>query len=109
MKPTKTELASATEAFTSDLNELLRSIRDRAVAQFGYNLDSNVPAGIMQVSEAPAQAIRSGIVSACSKLNGYGIEPSIHLAASILEDVNAHREAAPLFESIKEWRKENGQ
>lgn len=91
--------------FATKLDALLAGIRAKAVAQFAYNVETNVPADILDPAEVVEHAVLHGIVSAASAYNDYGIEPSIRLAAEILEDVNAHTEAAPLFAILKEGAK----
>lgn len=91
--------------FSTKLDALLAAIRTKAVAQFAYNVETNVPSDILDPAEVVEHAVLHGIVSAASAYNDYGIEPSIRLAAEILEDVNAHSEAAPLFAALKEGAK----
>ena len=86
------------------LDQVLATLRARANGQFKYSLRTNVPKGILTPVEVIDNAIRQGFVSAATQFNDCGIEPSIQLAAELLEDVNAHAEAAPLFVAIKAWR-----
>lgn len=100
MKTTSNQIKEQSEKFSNDLNALLLAIRDRALAQFQYNIERNIPAGILKVEEVAENAINHGIVSAVSKMNDFSIEPQIKLCAELLEDVNAHSEAAELYAKI---------
>ena len=92
--------------FDRKLTELVLSIQERAKAQFEYNLETNIKAAILKIEECADQAIECGIVSAVSKMNDFGIEPSLKIAHHILEDVNAHTEANELVQFIPEYQGE---
>lgn len=105
MNLTHEQSARLNHDFATSLNALLVEIRGRAVNAFNHDMERNVPAGTVTPDEVVEHAIRAGLVSAMSAFHHFGIEPSIQLAAEILEDVNAHREAAPLFAILKEGAK----
>ncbi len=96
MKITNDQTKQLTAEFSNELNALLLDIRDKAVKQFEYNLTVNIPRDILASGEVVEQAIECGLVASWSKRNEWSIEPSIKLAHHILEDVNAHDEAAVL-------------
>lgn len=80
--------------FATKLNDLLAGIRAKAVAQFAYNVETNVPADIIAPDAAVEHAIRQGVVSAMSAFHHFDIDAAVNFAADILEDVNAHTESA---------------
>jgi hypothetical protein len=82
--------------FAADLNSLILAIRDKAMSQFEYNVNTNLPLEILTVDQLATHAVNCGLVSAISARHHFGIEPTIELAADLLEDVNAHSEAALL-------------
>lgn len=83
--------------FKLELDRLIEQIAERANSQFTYNLNTNIPAGILEPSEIVKNAVERGIISAVSSRNEFCIEPTLQFAGELLEDVNAHREAAELF------------
>ena len=99
---TKT-INDAQNEFAAGLNTLLINIRDKAMSQFDYSVRENVPRGILPVEQIAGHAINHGVVSAMSQRNQWGIEPSIEFAADVLEDVNAHTEAAMLRDTLKQY------
>lgn len=100
MQITQAKKTALQAQFSNELNQLLCSIRENALNQFEYNLKQNIPRDILQPDEVVGQAISHGVVSAISRRNDWGIEPSIQFAHDILEDVNAHIEAAALNQFI---------
>lgn len=83
--------------FQTELAKFIKSISEKANAQFLYNLNTNIPSDITKPEDAVDQAIECGIVSAISEKSEWALEPSIQIAHRILEDVNAHSEAAALI------------
>ena len=98
---TKNQIAAAHAEFSARLNSLLQSIRDSALSQFEYNLKENIGRGILTVGECAEHAVAQGVVSGVSKMHKWDINQQIELAAKMLEDVNAHREAAILFKMVE--------
>jgi|GEM_PF-4119715 len=96
MKGDSMTTTQMTAQFSTELNGLLLNIRNRAMEQFTYNLETNIPRGSLTPAEAVNQAIQCGVVAAMSLRHDFCIEPSLQLAHAILEDVNAHTEAAAL-------------
>ena len=88
--------------FDIKLNDLLVSIGNGAEKQFQYNLNSNVPSGILTLEESAQHAINQGIVSAINKMFGFDCDQAIKISVDILEGTNCHREAKVLSEFISE-------
>lgn len=84
---------SASDLFNAELGKLLAHVSVTAVRHFERRIEE----GTAIASEVVEASIRRALVSGWSHVHGYGIEPSLLLAAELLEDVNAHTEAAPLF------------
>lgn len=82
--------------FNAALDALLAAIRGRAERQFEYNLESNVPSGIVELHNAAAAAVQHGYESGAGHLSNFGSEKQIEIAYNILEDANCHTEAAAL-------------
>jgi hypothetical protein len=91
----KTNLSSA--ALTA-ITVFCTDLEKRAVAQLQYDLETNVPRGILTPQEAAdgSHAIRCAIASAIGSFVHYDIYGALEIAADIAEDVNAHPEAAQI-------------
>lgn len=89
------------EEFVSKLNAFLLKVRDRATEQFKYNLETYIPKGWVKVEDVVENAINSGIVSGVASMNHWDIAPTVKLASSLLEDVNAHSENKAMLEQAK--------
>ena len=100
---TNKELA---QEFTEKLNALLLSIRDKAICQFNYSIEKNVPNGILEPEEVVPQAINTGLVSGISTMNEYSISKGIDFACDILEDVNACKELRAFKATLNNLEKE---
>lgn len=73
----------------------------RASNQAAYDLIRNVPAGIMSRAEAtPERAVHVGLVGTCGAFVKWDPAKALELCADILEDVNAHQEAAAVRKMI---------
>jgi hypothetical protein len=83
------------------LSTLMLSIADSVKSQLLYNITENIPRGIIKADEASDHAINSGLVSALGKHLQWDVYGAMELAADILEDVNAHSEAAKIRQSLK--------
>lgn len=86
--------------FKSELAALLASIEEKANKQFTYNEERNIPQGIIAVQDSIRVAINHGVISALSARHRWAHDSTIELAADLLEDVNAHAEAAQLRASL---------
>jgi len=89
------------EKFDVELADLLATIKDKAQRQYAHSIKNNIPAGILTAAEVIPNALAHGIVSTWSERNGWAIEPALQLAAELLEDVNAHEEAAYLYAKLE--------
>jgi hypothetical protein len=98
---TKMDSVRASLELHAILHPFLIDVLEKAEAQLQHSLTTNVPKGILKREDIVENAFRHGLVSAFSKLNQWGIEPSVQLAAELLEDVNAHSLARPLFDELK--------
>lgn len=85
-----------TEEFSRKLTALTLLIRDKAMAQFLYNEDTNIPAKIIQPEESTDFALRHGVAAAINKEGGWCCENAIAYATEILEDANCHTEVRKL-------------
>ena len=105
-KLTDEQALKLNEEFSSMLNIVLQKFRTRALSQFQYSINTNVPLGILKPGEVVDDAIITGFVGGSAAFGDFSIEPTVLLAARLLEDVNAHTEAAPLFALLKKWEEE---
>ncbi|MDE2105878.1 MAG: hypothetical protein KGL39_52130 [Patescibacteria group bacterium] len=84
------------------IEAFLALVRDRIYKQYEYDCTKNVECGVTTLAEAQTgeNAIKCGLVSAVGHLVKWSVEDAIEIAADILEDVNAHPEAAELRAKI---------
>ena len=84
--------------------EFIGAITRAIFAQLSYDFAANLPAGIGSREEirSGAHAIQSGTVHAIGAFVQWDIYAAREFAASILEDVNDHGEAAKLRQTIKD-------
>lgn len=94
-----TPAGTTPDAFTALLNQFLTEAAKRAMAQHEYNQRVNIPGGIVSAADAPLNAVVHGIVSAWNAIHHWSCEPAALLAHDVLEDVNMHSEAAPLWDT----------
>lgn len=91
-------------AQNTEIEEFLSKLRTYATGQAAYNLGTNVPKGILTAEQATAShAIKSGVVHAIGELIGWSVDDAIDFAANILEDSNAHDEAASVRAMEGQW------
>lgn len=92
--------------FEAKLEQILRSIRERAENQFKYNLSTNIPEKIGGITfdNVAQHAIDNGLVAAISQMNQWDINKALLFAHSVLEDSNAHSEANELVQFIPEYQ-----
>lgn len=94
--PEPVRATSRGEEFTRQLYTLLEVIRHKAKAQFSYNEQTNIPAGITKPEESVASAIVHGVASGWNTAAKWSCDDAILLAHEVLEDANCHTEAALL-------------
>lgn len=84
-------------------SEFCAELQRKIISQAFYDLMNNVPTGTISSDEVDSgeHAIKSGISSAIGAYVKWDINRAMEIAASILEDVNAHSEAQMLRERIK--------
>lgn len=87
---------SRAQEFQGQLAALLESIRRKAEAQFTYNEQTNIPAGITAPADSVATALNHGMASGWNTVNQWDCNAAIDLAHELLEDCNCHTEAAAL-------------
>lgn len=92
--------------FGRELDALLTSIRQKAVAQFEYSIKENIPRGILKIEECANHAINHGIVAAMSARNQWDVDATVKLAIDILEDSNCHAEVRVLNTALPKLAKE---
>lgn len=83
-------------------NETLENFLARVTTDAGrifQHLETGKP-GLDDLPKISDQAIRQALINALNRQHGYSIEPAIAIAADILEDVNAHPEAAQVRELL---------
>jgi|HubBroStandDraft_1064217.scaffolds.fasta_scaffold960506_1 hypothetical protein len=88
--------------FSVLLNEFILLVRDRALAQFTYNIEKNVPKGILAPEECANHALRHGIVGAINMQGQWSCENAVAFASDILEDANCHSENNALLGMAKQ-------
>lgn len=77
------------------IGEFFGKAQSYASGQATYSQITNVPCGILSHEQAnAAHAIKSGVIRAMGELLEWSIDDAIEFAADILEDSNAHSEAA---------------
>lgn len=70
-------------------------VHARTVEQATHDLLTNIPCGILRDNEAtPQRALLTALVSAIGSELSWDIPAALELCADILDDVNAHDEAA---------------
>lgn len=96
------------DEFVAMLNKVVSKIKERALAQYEYNLNFNVPHGIGDITldNAADQAVKSGLVCGINSFYSWDCSESVRLAHHLLEDCNAHEEARALVQFIPEYQKE---
>lgn len=67
-----------------------------AIEQLSYDVLTNLPTGILNRSTIKNHALNSAIVSAISSMLKWDITETMEFCADLLEDVNAHTEAAEM-------------
>lgn len=103
---TKIQIHDATAKFGKELQDLLEEIRKRAVSQFEYNLNTNIPnkIGDITLENSANHALENGLVGAANAMNGWDCGKAIRLAYHIMEDANCHSEAKELVKFIPEYQ-----
>ena len=79
-------------ALTTDLTS---SIVQKVSSQALYHHLTNIPCGVIEQKDHKIyDVVQSGLVAAIGQYLGWDINKALELCANILEDVNAHDEAA---------------
>lgn len=81
-------------AAEAEISAFLASVSEKIHGNLVHNLLANKPHGIRIEGSAAENAIKSGTISALSALIKWDIGAAEELAGDMLEDVNAHPEAA---------------
>lgn len=94
------------DEFVTMLNKVLGKIKERATAQYEYNLNTNVPEKIAGITleNAAENAVKNGIVSGVNAWFGWDTDEAVRLAHHLLEDCNCHTEARALVPFIPEYQ-----
>lgn len=95
-KITQKKRAELAAEFETKLAQMLAALAESARSKFAYNLETNVPAGIVAPADAVENSLRSGLVNSAAQLHEFGCELTVSIATDILEDSNCHSEAAAL-------------
>lgn len=90
---------------TAQLNTLIDSLNKGFREQLQYNLDINVPNGLLKENEVINHAIENALVGTASQFYGWDCERAVRFAHHILEDSNCHGEAKELNKFIPEFCK----
>lgn len=99
--PSKRQIDTETEKFSAALSDFLLQVREKSLAQFQYNLSENVPSGRMEIENCAEQALNTGIVSAMGGRVGFCVIATLEMCGDLLENVNAHSDAAMIRELAK--------
>lgn len=76
--------------------EFQKMFTEKALGRLKYNLEENLPKGIMTLEQIKGDSVKSGLVSSIGTFIKWDIYQAMELCADILEDVNAHKEAQVL-------------
>jgi len=87
---TRSEIIKQGQVETIKLGAMIAT---RICEQLAYNLDKNIPLGIVEEDDAVSHAVRNGLVSALGRHLQWDVNEALSLCADILEDVNAHKES----------------
>lgn len=92
--------------FNSELDFLLTEIKKKAQNQFEYNLNTNIPNKIADITldNAGQQAINHGFSSGFNTINKWDCDKAVRIAFDILEDCNFHEAAKTLVQFIPEYQ-----
>lgn len=101
VKPAADTRDARQDQFSKNLEALVKSITEKATQQFLYNENTNIPQKILHSQESVSHAIKQGLVSAISQMHEYTINPQVEFCVDLLEDVNAHQEAAKLSTTLQ--------
>ena len=94
------------DEFVAMLNKVLAKIKERAESQYKYNLETNVPKKIAEITldNAADHAIKNGLVSGINHFYSWDINEAVRMAHHLLEDCNYHEAARELNKFIPEYQ-----
>lgn len=97
----RTQTEQLTEQFNAALGAMLVSLSQKATAQFQYNLETNLPRGIVKREDAVENALEHGVSAAVSTHTHWDCEAAVRYAGAILEDSNCHTENSAMQEAAR--------
>jgi len=80
---------------------LLNLIREKFKDQYFYNLQTNVPRGLVTMEQAGAQALLVAMSAAWNTFHEWNAGDAVDLAEAVLEDANCHACVKVLNEAAK--------
>lgn len=80
------------DEFVAMLNKVLANIKQSAESQYKYDLNTNIPnkIGDITLDNAATHSINSGLINAIGKWINWEPDDAIRFAFDVLEDNNVH-------------------
>lgn len=101
MQITKEQFQEQRAQFNGFISKFVAKLHERALEQFVYNCNTNVPKGIVSPCQVGFHAFESGVVSAISDYVHFKPDDAARIAHDILEDVNFHDAAKILRDFVE--------
>lgn len=94
LMPPAVDLDKIQREETKKIGAFMAMFMEKAMSQLRYDIEQNIPKGYLGVEGIRDHALKSAIASSIGTYLEWSIDPALQMCVDILEDVNAHKEAA---------------